>query len=43
MTVYLFEDGVILVVSGNDAFVSARDDRMMEAFEANTGFEVDCF
>ncbi len=41
--VYLFEDGVILVVSGNDAFVSARDDRMMEAFEANTGFEVDCF
>ena len=41
--VYLFSEGVILVVSGNDAFVSSRDDDRMAAFEAHTGFDVDYF
>ena len=41
--VYLFSEGVILVVSGNDGYVSSRDDDRMAAFEENTGFDVDYF
>jgi hypothetical protein len=41
--VYCFEEGVVLAVSGNDAFASAADDADMEAFERLRGLEVDYF
>ena len=41
--VYCFEEGVVLAVSGNDAFASAADDAAMEAFERLRGLEVDYF
>lgn len=41
--VYYFNEGVILVVNGDDALVSAADDTSMEKFEADTAFDVDYF
>ena len=41
--VYCFEEGVVLAVSGKDAFVSAGADSAMEAFERRQGLEVDYF
>lgn len=41
--VYYFSEGVLLAVDGDIAYVSAKDDEAMEAFEANTGFDVDYY
>ena len=41
--VYCFDEGVILVISGQDALVCAEKDGVMEAFERKTGWEVDYF
>ena len=41
--VYYFTEGVILVVNGDDALVSAADDTSMEKFEADTAFDVEYF
>lgn len=41
--VYCFEEDVVLAVSGNDAYASARNDAAMEAFEKLRGLEVDYF
>lgn len=41
--VYCFDGGAILAITGNDALVSAKEDSAMEAFEENSGFEVDYF
>ena len=41
--VYCFEEGVVLAVTGNDAFASAADDAAMETFERLSSLEVDYF
>ena len=42
-TVYAFDEGVLLVAIGKDAYVSAKDDESLAAFEADTSFAVDWF
>ena len=41
--VYFFGEGVILAVNGKDAYVSSKDDSIMELFEEDTTFDVDYF
>lgn len=41
--VYYFDEGVILAVIDNDAYVSSKDDSIMESFEESTELEVDYF